>query len=63
MTKVQVKDNIQDFVWHSKLVLKVLVWQALVILVACGVLYITNFKFQITKVTHTISPIVETETL
>lgn len=60
MTKIeQAKDKVAEIVWHTKLVLRVLLWQAIIILVACGVLYLSNYQFHITPRVTVISPITE----
>ena len=45
-------------VWH---ILKVIFYEILVILVAFGILYLTNFRIRIEPMVKIISPIVETK--
>lgn len=60
MTKTQkVKDDIHNALWWGGIIGKVILFQALVILVACGVLYLSNFKVQVVKNVEIVSPIVE----
>lgn len=45
------------FLGEAGKVLKVLFYEAVIILVACGILYILNFRFSIEKRVQVISPI------
>lgn len=58
MTKQQVKDKVQDTIWMTKIVAKVIFYQIVVVLVAFGVLYCSNYKVTVTPNVQTISPIV-----
>ena len=53
----EVKDKVQDIFWMTKIVAKVVFYQIVVVLVAMGILYATNFKLSITKNVSIISPI------
>lgn len=57
--KMQVlKDNVQDFWLMTKIVCKVIGIQVLIVLVAAGVCYFSNFRVTIQPIVQTISPII-----
>ena len=55
----EVKDKVQDTIWMTKIVAKVVFYQIVVVLVAFGVLYVSNYKVTITPNVQVVSPIVE----
>ena len=54
-----VKDSVQNFLWWTGIVAKVLMFQVALALMVMGVLYILNFRVEIKPLVQTISPIVE----
>lgn len=56
--KQETKDKIQDTFWMTKIIVKVLFYEVVLALVVMGVLYVTNFRFEIKPVVQTISPVV-----
>lgn len=56
-TKIFFKDTLPDFFHEAGKVLKVLFYEVLVVLVAMGILYATNFRVTIEKNVQIISPI------
>lgn len=55
----EVKDKVADTIWHLKLIAKVIFYQIVILLVAMGILYATNFRVEIKPNVQVISPVVE----
>lgn len=54
-----IKDKVQDTIWMTKIVAKVIFYQIVIVLVAMGILYATNFRVEVKPNVQVISPIVE----
>ena len=53
--------DLPDFFTKLMVILKVIFYEVLIILVAFGILYLTNFRIRIEPMVKIISPIVETK--
>jgi len=54
-----IKDKVQDTLWMTKIVAKVVFYQVIIVLVAMGVLYATNFTVKVQPNVTIVSPIGE----